>query len=149
MRVRARVTRTTGVPWASSRMSPGRTRRAVVTMSVSAGAVVSVLMIPPGYGVGVLTCVPRSGVAPGAPTRVERGTRGRPGGLPKPGRLGNSVERHRADAAVDSLVRALVRAVVVVVDADAVRQHLPDGGAEVRQVDQDDPLADLVVRSHV
>src|SRR3546814_10594914 len=23
--------------------------------------------------------------------------------------------------------------------------HLPDGGAEVRQVDQDDPLADLVV----
>src|SRR3546814_4269801 len=92
-------------------MSAGRTRRAVVTMSVSAGAVVSVLMIPPGYGVGVLTCVPRSGVAPGAPTRVERGTRGRPGGLPKPGRLGNSVERHRADAAVDSLVRALVRAV--------------------------------------
>src|SRR3546814_3923823 len=81
-------------------------------------------MSPPGYGVGVLTCVPRSGVAPGAPTRVERGTRGRPGGLPKPGRLGNSVERHRADAAVDSLVRALVRAVVVVVDADAVRQHL-------------------------
>src|SRR3546814_1732394 len=112
-------------------------------MSGWAGAGVSVLMIPPGYGVGVLTCVPRYGVAPGAPTRVERGTRGRPGRLPKPGRLGNSVERHRADAAVDSPVRALVRAVVVVVDDEAVRQHLPDGGAEVRQGDQDEELDDL------